>query len=298
MYLGRSQNEEKIFSTEKPFSGYGFSISLTLGSAVAFINAINNPLAENPIEDAMSYVDVTCSLLHQYREGKHERPFTAVKIVDLLELAQHAEGIISVSMEEKDGSEGVVIRGYLPLTESGSKSFLEDETSLLTVITGENIIAEVWTIESPTLAGSWTQWTKKDVLDGQTQKQFEVSQFHTVAIPMVALTKSTEITITFTNGGVVRYKKPELQFIGLLANDCSYNVNGRVFGGFGKFAILDVSAVSTIDIHRESTSPFSIYMLDDVPVKNMRSVAQHNSGMIDVASLKVEAEAQKQLARN
>lgn len=300
MYLGKvEQEQEKIFQIEKPFSGYGFKIVVDSMTG----NKMLEHLKLMELNEALSLVGVVASLLHQYKDGTPERPFQSVRLMDLLEIEQHQEGSIKIIQEEYKELEETynkfTILGYLPLSSDGmAKSFMQDETTTLTLQTSKNVTVDVWSIETPLISGTWKKYNTFDIRQGEKTKSIDVNNTHTLAFPLDALTNSTEFSIKWTNGATCRYKRAEFEFLGLLINDVTYNINGKTIGGYARLAIMDVSQVDEIEIYRDSTSAFSLYLVQDVPVKNMVAVSKHNAGMVDTSQLAIEASAIEQFKRN
>jgi hypothetical protein len=294
MYQGQliGGSEPKKFEVEKPFSGYGLKIAVGGELGEDLYKAENQ---EQFLEVVRAlYPEVTINVTYSYKDGNPIRPISQMALFSIIEHAQNEEGIIKVtySNEEIVDNKSVTFEVYLPLTKDGNILFNNDEIMTLELSASADITIDVWTIESAIAAPDFFNFQNLDILQGKKDVEFDVSKYESIMIPTASVTANTEITIEFTNGKICRYRKPELQFIGLLVNDLCFSSYDRSINGFGNYAIMNTSTVKSIRINRDTVSAFTILAVERVVVKDVQNVARANSGMVDLTTVKLERDIQ------
>lgn len=289
MYQGQlvGGGQPKKFDVEKPFSGYGLKILVAGASGANLFDAEDQEHFLTVIRSM--YDAITINVTYNYKDGNPQRPISQMPLMAIIEHAQNEEGIIKVVVNH---DKTVEFHVYLPLTKDGNILFNNDETMTLELSAAEDIAIDVWTIESAIAAPDFFNFQNLDVLNGKKDVEFDVSKYESIMIPMSALTANTELTIEFTNGKIVRYRKPELSFIGLLVNDLCFGSYQRSINGFGNFGILATSTVKSIRINRDTVSAFTIIAVERVVVKDVQNVARANSGLVDLTAVKLDRDIQ------
>lgn len=300
MHLGKhiGGGQPSIFDTEKPFSGYGFHITLTGDSALESLPLDSGKLLE--ILDGLNQF-VTISTTYVLVDGTPVRKITQLPLMVLAEFAQFEEGIISCEFSPTfygaDKKYDALLKFYVPLTKNGNILFNNDEVIHLEIASSQvGIDVDVYTIESAIASPDYFKYSNLDVLHGKKEVVFPIGKYETVMIPLGALTVGTEISLTYTNGKIVRYKKPELEFIGLLVNDIVLASNSGQINGYGNYAIIDTSTVKEIAINRSTTSSFSMIAVEREVVKNVGNVQVANRGMVDLTEVKLNADIMERLS--
>lgn len=300
MHLGKhiGGGQPSIFDTEKPFSGYGFHISMTGDSAL-------DKLPANEADLLKLLVDLTeaviISTTYVLADGTPVRKITQLPLTVVAEFAQFEEGVMSCSFESKMYGAlekfDAILKFYVPLTKNGNILFNNDEVMHLEIASSEvGIDVDVYTLESAIASPDYFKYSNLDVLQGKKEVVFPIGKYETVMIPLSALTVGTEISLTYTNSKVVRYKKPELEFIGLLVNDIVLASNAGQINGYGNYAIIDTSTVKEIAINRSTASAFSMIAIEREVVKNVGSVQSANRGMVDLTEVKLNADIMERLS--
>lgn len=300
MHLGKhiGGGQPSIFDTEKPFSGYGFHITCSGNRALEKLPKNEADLLKLMDELTESVIISTTYVL---ADGTPVRKITQLPLMVVAEFAQFEEGVISCSFESNMYGEvekwDTVLKFYVPLTKNGNILFNNDEVMHLEIASSETgIDVDVYTLESAIASPDYFKYSNLDVLQGKKEVVFPIGKYETVMIPLPALTVGTEISLTYTNGKVVRYKKPELEFIGLLVNDIVLATNSGQINGYGNYAIIDTSSVKEIAINRSTASAFSMIAVEREVVKNVGSVQIANRGMVDLTEVKLNADIMERLS--
>lgn len=300
MHLGKhiGGGQPSIFDTEKPFSGYGFHINVSGDFAPPKL-----PSSEVKLLEFLEFLKDSISISTTYvlADGTPVRKITQLPLMSVAEFAQFEEGIISCSFEEVTAggitTYNALLKLYVPLTKNGNILFNNDEVMHLEIhssITGVDV--DVYTLESAIASPDYFKFSNLDVLQGKKEVVFPIGKYETVMIPLQDLTVGTEISLTYTNSKVVRYKKPELEFIGLLVNDIVLASNAGQINGYGQYAIIDTSTVKEIAINRSTTSAFSMIAIEREVVKNVGNVQSANRGMVDLTEVKLNADIMERLS--
>ncbi|MBI1836841.1 MAG: hypothetical protein HYR91_06200 [Flavobacteriia bacterium] len=300
MILGTVTNaESKDFQIEKPFSGLAINIttpilnllsSENLAFAKSHAPANGSPQFYFPTSEEITALieklsqTITISAYYKQKSGKGKYYFSSFPLMDLLELAQHEEGVIRVVYSS---AEDIQIKAYLPLSNTGAIAFNNDETMTISVVgtdQGEAVkyTLEMYTVELPQIAHDYLDYTRLSVLQGQKEKKFDLVEFEKIMIPLRSITSTTVISLDYTNGVTVRYTAKELYSLGLLINDVCYasTTTGTV-NGFGRFAILDCKNVKDIDIRRDSNTAFDIVAVKSKLVEDVLGSILSNEKLFD-----------------
>ncbi|MFN5415567.1 MAG: hypothetical protein ACK5B9_00820 [Flavobacteriia bacterium] len=279
---------------EKPIAGFYIGIRVNR----AYYSALSPFTITDSNEWAQSVLDFlneqTATLTYKDRSGNATYLFNNLGLGKLAEYAQSEEGVIKCSAFDEDDD---YIEIYLPLNEHGGAiAFNNDETLELLINTSTGVTSgQVNTIESPILAPSWFKYGKLNVEQNQTEKQFDVTNYEKIMIPLSAMTSTCTLTIIYSNGSVVRMNNEELKAIGFTTNDICVQFHGLSTGGFVDHAILDVSTAKEIQFHRASTTAFECIYVDNILVDNLANVKEVNSALYDTTQAKLMQSLDKKM---
>ena len=279
-------NTEQRFEIEKPIVALGFKVEIAA--------AIDTTTRDNIVTSLENIADgLTLSVQYKSKNGETIRPMNAISLIALLEYAQHHEGVIILDHDKVSGKS--TIKGMVPLSNSGSLSFNNDETLILNVKSSVDWgDCDVYTIENPTFGFDFNDWTTLDMPQGTKERLFPVKKYDSVMIPLSALTASTVVTFHYTNGRSVDFTKDELIMVGETVNDICYNAKGNSISGYGVYAIVDLDAVKDIEITRSSTSFFSMLAVETPIVGNLKEVQKVNGALTHTNLAKFENAIRKQ----
>ena len=238
---------------------------------------------------------VTVSVTYKDRDGKESYPFSSFNLDALLEHAQSGEGYIPVVYDGTD----YYVQAYLPLTKDGAIQFSNDETMTIEITydTAQFSTCSTELIESAVASPTWTKFERIPVRDGDLEKDFGINGAEVIMIPLEAVMTNTKITLFYSNGMNLTLNKRRLEAIGRQINDIAYNVNGVVVGGFGRYAVLDVSTVDRVEIRRDTTSAFQIITQTQEMVGDIRTVAKRNKMLRDTSTPYLDAKVRESAAQ-
>lgn len=223
-------------------------------------------------------------------KGGNVKPlFNNIPMQALFELSQFEEG-----SHRFEGNWGYF---YLPLGYRGNVPFNNDENLEITLNVVDDYVVGVlyaYAVESHQFTNLLYEYEQLTVGTDVKEKEFDVTKFEKIAIPVSALTASLELMMTNSNGHTSRYSKDELYSIGMLSNDKVYGgyITATTSGNntdvhldnFGKYIILDVSSFKNIQISRTSTTAFDIIaQMTYIVAKVSNKVKEKNIMIRDLA---------------
>lgn len=185
----------------------------------------------------------------------------------IAEYGQNSEGFIRIV---DNGTNITGMKFYLPICPDGALSMQDDEiisVAISGVPNDANYKLNIWGIETATADFSVHQFSEKAVPDGQTEKEFDLTDVHTLIVPNVA--NVTEVVITYSNGRWVRYTIQELNALSDMSNDLAYvatTASGTVYGAKGNHILSVASAVQCV-IKTDGTAVKSYVVRDRAATK-------------------------------
>ncbi|GEM_PF-6394234 len=266
----------KDFNIEKPFCGLAVVVRVASDSIGIKEDGTEN-FTKNLIEKIGN--NITVSAYYKQKSGKGKYYFSAFNLMQLLELSQHEEGVVKVIRDGLD----YVIKGYLPLSNTGAIAFNNDETMTVTVVGGKDFKynMDLYTVELSQVAHDYLEYSRLSVLEGQREKKFDLRGYEKIMIPLSAISRTTIVSLDYTNGITCRYNREELEAMGLLINDVCYSNGANTVYGFGHHAILDCSNIVDVDIRRDSTTAFDIVAIKTRLVSDVIGSIITNEKLID-----------------
>ena len=278
MLLGPVQGgASPTLTVEKPFSHLNVKINLSATGKTALSGASTIKEVDQFLENLNNSIVVTAAI--KEKDGTQTNLFNARNLIDLMEFSQEAEGLIKLD------SENSCIRGRIELTKLGAIPFNNDEEFRLILSTKVHPTyssVEFRAMESPLTAQDVIRWHTLDV-GSESQKNFDVSDYGKIMIPLSAFTNSMDLQFHYSNGKSISWNKENIYESGYLLNDIVYNLDGKLIkSGFHEYAILDVSMVRDIKMYRNSTTSFRMLVINQELLPSAEESQAQNEALKDL----------------
>lgn len=267
-------NTSAELTHEKPFHAIGFKATITDAAMTAAVDETALKTALKNLE-----TDVTISISYIHKNGSRTNPIKAMSLLQLAEFNQMAEG--SIRIQPTGAANEFTIEGVIPLSESGSIPFNNDETleMRVDVANAKTDTISFYTIESPVMSTDWHWYEKINMRTGDTSKVFDLTDAEWLMFPIASFTASTTLDFTYTNGKSIRFDQNNLPLMGLSLNDVVYNKSGLTVTGFGIYALIDVSMCTELEINRTSTTAFEMITVKDMVSGDLQKAVENNNGL-------------------
>lgn len=257
-----------VANIERDISGLYFELAVPAASAIAIADA------------SVHLRSLTMDAYVVSKKAGQVQIANQTPLSVIAEYGQNAEGFIRIV---DNGTNITGLRFFLPLCPEGALSMQDDETISIAISGVPNSAdykLNIWGIETSTADFSVHQFSEKAVPEGNTEKEFDLTDVHTLIVPNVG--NVTEVVITYSNGKWCRYTNQEMNAISDMSNDLAYIATtpaGTAYGAKGNHVLTVASAVSCV-IKTDGTAVRTYVVRDRAATKTM-DVEKINSKLED-----------------
>lgn len=267
---------------EKPLHAVVLKLSLTSADLVGGLTTPDSVLELLETQNIMFSANI------KEKSGNTKRLYTQMPLLPVAELQTANDNHMVASKSGND----LVVLVYLPFSETGAIPFDNDETMELSFEQSVFRI-DVYSFDHKLAGGTINRVEPATITQGTREKQFDLEGMSTLLLRKSDLTASTKIILHYSNGRMIEYSNEEIDMLGLLSNEVCLNFNGAVKSGFGKYAIIDVSECTRLEITRASSSAFEFYYVKEDVHQDFQKADIQNARLKDTTRIRKINFAQK-----